>query len=248
MISAGGGGVSVTSNELSVVSAQAKSALSDAISVGTATANDLSNAISALASVVSVDKANLATLSLTVSANNTNLAAISNTLSAATAKLVGQATSAGSRSRVVASSTVISSTTLVNVSGMSLSVSAGGVYQLMAGLLVNKPAAAAIMRFGLTFPAMQRIRGVIDAPTSALQGGLPTISAVPIRVPFNGDSASGSVIVSSISLARVSVYVMYDALLKASAGGVVQLQAAGSSGAAAITILEGSFIRLFKLN
>jgi hypothetical protein len=227
IISAGGGGVSVTSNELSVVSAQAKSALSDAISVGTATANDLSNAISALASVVSVHSA---------------------TLSANTLKLTGQATSAGSRSRVVATSNVISSTTLVNVSGMSLSVSAGGVYQLMAGLMVNRPTAAAIVRFGLTFPAMARIRGLIDAPTSSLQGGIPTISAVPLRIPFNGDSASGSVIVSSISLARVSLYVMYDAVLKASANGVIQLQAAGSSGAAAITILDGSFIRLYRLN
>jgi hypothetical protein len=54
--------------------------------------------------------------------------------------------------------------------------------------------------------------------------------------------------VSSISLARVSLYVMYDAVLKASANGVIQLQAAGSSGAAAITILDGSFIRLYRLN
>jgi hypothetical protein len=220
MISAGGGGVSVTSNELSVVSAQAKSALSDAISVGTATANDLSNAISALASVVSVN----------------------------TAKVTGMATSAGSRSRVVATSNVISSTTLINVSGMSLSVSAGGVYQLMAGLIVNKPSSAAIMRFGLTFPNMTRVRGVIDAPTSSLQGGIPTISAVPLRIPFNGNSASGSVIVSSISLARVSCYVMYDAVFAVATGGVIALQAAGSSGTAAITVLDGSFMRLYRLN
>jgi hypothetical protein len=48
MISAGGGGVSVTSTELSAVSAQAHSALSNAMSIGTVTANDLSNDISAI--------------------------------------------------------------------------------------------------------------------------------------------------------------------------------------------------------
>lgn len=60
MISAGGGGVSVTSNEVSVllaaVSAQAASALSDAISAGSATASNLLSNINALSTTVSRDR------------------------------------------------------------------------------------------------------------------------------------------------------------------------------------------------
>lgn len=160
----------------------------------------------------------------------------------------GRSVPGASRAAWVTSPQSVSSGTLITVSGLSLAMSAGVLYQLEGVLLVNLNTGAAVRRFGLNFPAMLRARGEIQAPVSALQGGIPSVSAVPVWIPFTGDSASGSIIVSAISIGRVSNIVGYRGVFKVSASGTMHILAGGSSPNGVVTVVEGSFIKLLRIN
>lgn len=182
------------------------------------------------------------------------MASVSNQLSvlAQAVSVVSAATSrsvaGASRAAWVTGAQSVSSGTLITVSGLSLTMSAGVIYQLEGILMVNLNTGAAVRKFGLSFPAMLRARGEVQAPVSALQGGIPTTSAVPVWIPFTGDSASGSTIVSAISIGRVSNIVGYRGIFKVSASGTMHILAAGSSPAGVVTVVEGSFIKLLRIN
>jgi hypothetical protein len=169
-------------------------------------------------------------------------------ISAQAASALSQAISVLSPStRVLATSVVISAATMTTVAGLSVSVDAGGVYQFQAQLIVVRGAAAQPYGYGLSFPAMKHIRGKIWAAASVVQAGLPTLSVIGPTQPFEGDSASTSVLISTISMAVLSTTVAYGGLMKVSTTGVIHLLAKASSGAAAITIHDGSYIQVFKI-
>jgi hypothetical protein len=231
IISAGGGGVSVTSNELSVVSAQAKSALSDAISVGTATANDLSNDISAL-------DARLTPLSALVSE-------LSNQVSMVVSVPAAETTKSRWTRRVLAAAATVSASAMADISGLSISVTAGGIYRLEAMVLINR-VAGTVGGYGLTFPAMTTVRGQLWAPGSVVNAGLPTASIQMVGQPF-GEAASGSILLSVISMANVSLHYQVLAVLHPSATGVVQMQLKAAGGASATTVKIGSYIEVERI-
>jgi hypothetical protein len=218
------GGGSVTSTELSAVSATA------------ATANNvLSQQIS--------------TLSQQQSVQNVSIAVLSNKISLIVSAPVTETTGAPVTRRVIVSAgaqATVSAATMTNISGLSISVTAGGVYKLEAMLLVNRGTAAQVMGYGLTFPAMNKVRGVIYTNVSVQQA--PTgLSTTAIIYPFNGDSASGSVLVSTISMAQISCIVKYDAVMVVSTTGVVHLQMKAGATTGAGIALQGSYIQVLRM-
>jgi hypothetical protein len=152
------------------------------------------------------------------------------------------------RSRVVTNIQVISATTMTDISGLSVSVSAGGTYQLMAQVNYTVSTAAAPVRFGLTFPAMVAGAGDIQGYISLFQGGDGYSTSRSHQAPFSMSTASGSIVYSAPGGTSAIVFPMfYRASFTASVGGVLQLQGFGSSTTGAIHIQRGSFVRLFQL-
>jgi hypothetical protein len=129
----------------------------------------------------------------------------------------------------------VSAATLTNISGLSVSVSTGGVYQLDGVLKINRLSADQPVRLGLTFSAMAGIRGYIALGNSVV-------------VMFDGDSASGSILISSISAGGLSTMAVINAIVEPSVVGTIQLQIATSATTNVNTVARGSYIRVFKIN
>lgn len=160
----------------------------------------------------------------------------------------------GPQTRVVAGDQGISVTQQTNISGMSVSVVAGGIYRLDAMVLVNRGAGAAVAKMGLTFPAMKTARGYIKYTLSS-PNGLPgttteVVSSQGFFALIEGDSASGSIIVSALNTvgAVVSNLAVYQGLFVVSTSGTIQLQAGASTSAGTgLTILAGSYMQVFRI-
>lgn len=152
---------------------------------------------------------------------------------------------------VVAGSQVISALS-ADISGLTLTVSAGGLYYVDAFIMFNRATTSVQSRWGLKFPAVKKTRGKIVVTTSALQG-IDTISTIGKVGYWNGDSASGSAIVAvpgtGSSVTYLSALAEYHGVMFLSASGNVIIQAgATSASSGSITILEGSYLRLARLN
>lgn len=148
---------------------------------------------------------------------------------------------------VLAGAASVVGTSMTDISGMSVAVSAGGVYKFESLLMINRGAAAITYGYGLTFPAMTKIRGTYFVATSASNSGLATASVTGARNIFSGDSASGSVIVSTISTARLSTYARIEAIMTVSANGVIQLQGQTGNASNPLVILAGSYMEVVRL-
>lgn len=252
-ISAGGGTASVTSTELSAVSAQAASAInvvsnavSNEISNRTSADDALSNRISALSVLVFTSVSARSVGGVSAKGLQSALNALSNRISA----VPGAASTPAARFLT----TSVAMSAFGNVAGLSVSVSAGGLYELDAFLMVNAINTSVPRRFGMTFPATKRTRGYILHQLSTSPSGAGAISAVnPVNAAWNGDSASGSVLVSVVppapvsSIAFLSTFARYDGVMYMSTTGVVQIQAGASAGTG-IFIKPGSYIKAWKIN
>lgn len=152
---------------------------------------------------------------------------------------------------VVTASQVISALS-ADVSGLTVSVSAGHVYDIEAQILFNRGTTSTQSRWGIKFPAAKKCRGTIYVTTSAIQG-VATASTIGVIGTWNGDSASGSAIVAvpgtGSSISFLSGMAQYKGVINTSAAGVIVIQAGATSASSGkITILEGSYIRIFKLS
>jgi len=143
--------------------------------------------------------------------------------------------------RTVASDNGISATTLTNVSGLSLTFSAGGLYKV-EGMLLNRMSVANAYRLGATWPAI-----VSGNAGGFWQGGLSTGNNTSVRLGMFNDTGSGSVTFSVAAAAGVMPIIL-NALFLASAGGTFQVQAAASVTTSPLIIKAGSYIRAYKLN
>jgi hypothetical protein len=236
--SAAGGSGSVTSNEVSAgdaaTSAQAASALSQHNSVQSVLIAALSNTVSGVSAQA-------------LSANNV-LSNVVSGVSAQAASALSQAISVLSpRSRVLTTTAVVSAAAMTTVAGLSVSVDAGGIYQFQAMLLVNRGAAAQPYGYGLSFPAMKHTRGRIVAGGSVVNTALPTASVMMVDQPWAGDSASTSVLISTISMAQLSTMVAYGGVFVVSTTGTVHLLCKASTTTAAASFLPGSYIQVFRM-
>jgi len=229
-ISVGGGTGSVTSNELSASLNISARSIGVSVKGLQSAANALSN-----------------TISDAVSVGSATAAFISNQIISVDARI----TSVYDRSRVrlLAAAATVSATALTDISGFSLGVSAGDTYQMEAVILYIKGAATQSYRFGMTFPAMTLARGTAQGFVSTNnQATSVTVSNIGQRVIWDGDSASGSIIISTLSGALVSSLVHFNGVFVVSTTGVLQFQCGASTGATAAIIQPGSYVKLFRLS
>ena len=213
----------------------------------------LQNRIQIAENGISVVSANLATLSLSVSAISTALSNEMSVRSAADAALsirINNVPGGGSTpaNAIKATSHIISQVALTNINSLLVSVSAGCVYKIDGGLFVVKAGAAQPVKAGVTFPALARGSGLFRVALSAVPttGAAYTATVMPAW-HFKGD-ASGSIIVSTVSTAAVSIFIEFEAFFVVSTTGVVRLQVGASTGATGQVIVErGSFMRITKI-
>jgi hypothetical protein len=178
----------------------------------------------------------------------------SNEASAISAQAASALSAAKPMTRVVEGNQTISSSALTNVSGLCVALSAGVLYKMEAFLFITKGAAGTPIKYGLTFPAMTRIRGKIYNAVSNAQsvGGVITTGTSVAQyfgqhANFEGDSASGSVLLSTVSAALLSTFGVYNAVMRVSTAGNIVIQAAGAGGASAIVVQPDSYIQVFKI-
>jgi hypothetical protein len=254
------GGASVTSTELSAALAVSVRSFSASGSATTSVkglqsalnqfSNSMSNAMSAgshiksvlshTQSVVSHQGSVISHQGSVLSAASVDLASVKAVISNLTSahNVLSNAVSALSSEQdkgMVSVAQSVSAATLTNISGLSVSVSTGGVYQLDGVLKINRISAEQPVRLGLTFSAMAGIRGYIALGNSVV-------------VMFDGDSASGSVLISSISAGGLSTMAVINAIVEPSVVGTIQLQIATSATTNVNTVARGSYIRVFKIN
>jgi hypothetical protein len=264
---AGGGSGSVTSTELSAVSAQAASAISTLTSAHnnlsttvSQLANQISNEISVrsaqnsvVSQAISVLSQQVSALSQVVSVMSTTLSNEASVRSAADAALSDRidAIPGGGSANVVAAAAndqVISATALTDISGLAVSVSAGVFYKLEAGIMITRGTTSAPIKFGLSGPAFTRARGGVRYKASAMPG-IPSGQGIAAEGGF-GDTPNGSVLLSIVvsSVGTLGGFAEYVGVLDVSTTGVIRLMAAASAGTAATTVHGGSYVRVWRLN
>ena len=172
---------------------------------------------------------------------------------AAVTNKITKANFLGVTTRVLSQNATVVDSALTAVSGLSLAVSAGGIYKFDSLLIVNRGTASAITGWGLSFPTMNRIRGIYHISFSAVQAGtIPTVGGTGARVTFTGNSASGSVLLSTTSAAGAlkSTMARIDAIMNVQSDGVIQILAkAASAGASGqVQFIAGSYMQVQRLN
>jgi len=233
---------------------QLNSVVSNALSAGnviSATLVSIQSSVSHLASIVS----NISTQSAvagSVVATGVGLQsvvnALSNRLSLQNLPPNAANTHAAVTRRVLsAAGAVVASAALADVTGMSVSVKNGGIYYMLAMLMLTRGGAATVHGFGLTYPAMTACRGTVETHVSTSQSVF--VANIQYQASFDsGNSGNILVSVSASQGAKLSVLLRYEALMVPSANGVVQIQAKAAGGTSAISVVVGSFIQVTRIN
>ncbi len=151
-----------------------------------------------------------------------------------------------SRAYLTADLTISSTASLNNITGLAISVVANTYYKFMVELLVDRGNAATPNRYGMTFPNMTEARGMVQATTSIGNGGL-AVSLKNIQQRWDGNSASGSVLLSQASLANLAIWANYQGIFYPATNGTIQMQIGASTGAGQVIILRGSYIEVLSI-
>lgn len=240
--------ISIVSNAVSVETSNRTSAdnvISNAASHALSVANAASNAASNALSVANAASNAASIVSNALSNEISNRTSAVNVLSNQVSILSNQVSnliSASPQIRRCTSAVTISASALTNVSGLSVSVAAGGTYYI-DGMLVFTVSAPGGVGFGMTFPAMAQAGGFMGAVSAFIQGGGTT------RVGFTGSTASGSILVSVSAQASAQVNpVEFNGLFVVSTAGTIQIQARVCAAASNLVVYQNSFIRAIRIN
>ena len=249
---AGGGSASPTSAQFSVLS-QAVSVVSNALSVLSQANSAAHAALSTRIDGVgagSVTSAEAQAISAqAASALSQAVSVLSQARSAGDAALstrIDAIPGAGSINAIARVSVAqgISATGLIDVSGLSVSVSAGGWYDLQGRVLFST-SVANVRKFGLTFPAMTQAGALLWGTTSILAGA--TASAFSSQ--YAGEIGAGNTGAVAVSLAfGAGAHLLnIEGAFLVSTTGVIQLQAATSVATSPLEVKPGSFMRVFRI-
>jgi len=138
----------------------------------------------------------------------------------------------------------VSGTGLTNISGLSISVAAAGIYDVEAFIAYTQSAANAV-GFGVTFPGMTNATGTFQGNVSV---GPVAVSSFSIFQYGSFDEAGSGSIIYSVSATTNTRQVRMRALfVVSSSGGTIQMQGRVSAVAAQMFIIRGSYIRAFKI-
>lgn len=250
-ISASGGVASATSNEVSVAIAVETSNRISADNVLSGQISVLSQQVSVISQQVSVISQQVSVLSQQVSVISQQVSVLSQTVSALSAGL------GTVQLRVVTGSQALTVSVFTNVSGISVSVGAGGKYEIHAMVMATVSAAGGGATWGFTYPAGAGIvTGVMEMATgtSVLIAGTGDAYAIALaQRGYINQAAMSTVATAQLSVTYGTSAQPYllrcDGLLVMSAGasGTLQLQVKSGATPIAIQVLAGSFIRAFKI-
>lgn len=125
-----------------------------------------------------------------------------------------------------------SSATLTNVTGMSFSVSSGGVYHFRFVLLVQSDTATVGIAASVTIPAATRFGATVHTIIAA-DGAAATFSGA---VTTSGDKVSPT----DVPAINTDYVEIVEGILIPSADGTLQLQAATETGTTNVIVRQGS--------
>lgn len=237
IISAGGGGVSITSADLFSVlgTFSARSALSAGVST-----KGLQSIIDALSNRISI---NAATISDAISVGSTtasNLLSNINVLSTTVNR---------TRYFYLANDTNVSAGALTTIAGLSAAISASGIYEMQAqvGFTIST---GQLVGFGLNFGGMTNAMGQMKYTNIGQDSNQSTTSTVNAAFDENG---SGSIVLSvyaSVGGGTGVRNVTYQAVfaVSTSAPTPIHLLAKASTGTGEIVLKKGSYLRIYKMN
>jgi hypothetical protein len=252
--SAVGGGGSVTSTELSAVSLAAQSALSTETSARIAADSALSTAISAVSQQLSLQISAMsqalsvaaAALSVRTDVTSDKVSVLSQVLSVFKAGIAPGGAAMGYAS----TTNTITGSAVTNISGLSVPLAAGGVYEVQARLLMQMSDITAI-GFGLSYPQLAAAGFKWRARFSAAPGSaLSTTGMLETYVMESAAAANTNAVHISIPTATYTsggpAYIVFlDGILEASASGTLQVVAKQLSDS--IVIRKGSFLRVYRI-
>src|SRR3990167_3409864 len=268
-----GGSVAPTSQQFSVLSqavsvlAAAHNILSNVVSNALSAGDIVSNAVSVLSQANSAAHAALSTRIDGVGAGSVT-SAEAQAISAQAASALSQAVSVLSHARSAGDAALstridaipgagsinaiarvsvaqgISATGLIDVSGLSVSVSAGGWYDLKGRVLFST-SVANVRKFGLTFPAMTQAGALLWGTTSILAGA----AASAFSSQYAGEIGAGNTgaVAVSVSFGAGAHLLNIEGAFLVGTTGVIQFQAATSVATSPLEVKPGSFMRVFRI-
>lgn len=255
--------LSVLSNQISVISQQV-SILSNAVSVLSQSVSVLSNSVSVLSQAVSVHSQQISVLSQQMSVVSQQISVLSqqvsiisvqvqsaisihNALSARADTLsnlvsIGIGINAGVGTfRAITGVQGVSSTAAagVAISGLSATLSAGGVFHL-EGVIIYQMSAADAFGVSFTLPAL--------APSSfKIYGANATGVSAPLAATFNEDASNSIVYSAIVATATSTIAVFFEGVAVCSTAGTVQLNARVSATTKPANIQRGTYLRSRQL-
>jgi trimeric autotransporter adhesin len=247
----GAGGGSVTSDEVSV-----------AIGVETADRISADNALSNLISALSADVSlRTSALSQVISAEIVDRISGDNALSAAI-DLISTGLG-GIQLRVVTGGGAITGSAVTNISGMSISVAADGVYQIEAQVLYKMSVISSVgIGFGLSYPAMSAAQGMWEGEFGSINAPMMVFNATSTmswvggvgqfrRVNWHESAANAQtnvILISGIpgTSAGRTYRAKMEGLFNVGTAGTLQVvtKQVVTNG---IVIIRGSYIRAYKI-
>jgi hypothetical protein len=245
-------GIAVSSTVLFLHSAQEWDALSDAVSVGTATADALSNAISVVSAAVVTVSASLTSVASIASAAYSAAAAASAAAATVSANVTSLASDVGRISQLVSAVGTTGQLMVVagnqaafsaatKISGLSASL-ANSVYQL-EGMVAFSCSGAASIAFGFSTSAAAfgLFVGMWQIMISASSG----VSAdTNLRVgTFNTQNTTQGTAIGTTGVVR---FATVKALIRVTTPGSIQMKGTALTGGP-MTIMQGSYLNVFKI-
>ena len=165
-----------------------------------------------------------------------------NALSSRISAVVGPASA--QPTRYVSVANTLATATLTGISGLTVSVSAGVIYQFEGQILYSISAATG-NAFGAIWPTANRVAGVWAGGTSVNETGGSTFSTMAFGNFDTGDSNS------AIWSAGVGIglhLIKVDGVIDAQTGGAFYPVARSSAATNTLTVARGSYFKLTRIN
>jgi hypothetical protein len=143
----------------------------------------------------------------------------------------------------------VSTTGLTNITSLSVSVEAGGVYKIEAQLMISHSALNAY-GIGMTYPGATEYTGLWLGNVSILtaNGFAGVFSATVMGAAAHGTANTGATLLSGVAGSSAVAYNhLYRGLMRCSTAGVVQMQARVSLAGTPCIIHRGSYIRAYRI-
>lgn len=166
-----------------------------------------------------------------------------NALSSRISAVVGPASA--QPTRYVSVANTIANNVLTGISGLTVSVSAGVIYDI-DGAIMYSVSAATGNAFGLIWPTANRVAGVWAGGISVNETGASTFSTMAFGNFDTGDSNS-AVWSATVGAAGLH-YIRIEGTIDAQTGGALYPLVRSSAAANTVVIARGSFFKLTRIN